>query len=582
MKDNNPLFPSEENELNKDIDNNIEEKKKNSTEKEEIPHYDVMQTKELLERLRIIIEEENPNQAIERVRAIEKNFFKKHKEKDDLIKEFKVLLEKFIAKHPSFHAISKKELEKNLKKKYEIIEKIKNLINSKQTLNELIDQFNKLKDKWKKIGPIPPHKKRSLEKEYQQHLNKFIEYKKITIELRKLNFKKNYQAKIKLCEITEELLESKSIIRAYAELHLLHRKWKEIGHVDQKVQKEIWQRFSKASSELKKRYNQHFSELRKEHNDNFNIKTEICNQIEKIANTNLSSHSELNKANEQVLNLQNQWKETGFIHKKNQSNLYKRYRKVCKLFFELKKNFYNEKKNELQQNLEKKLKLCDIAEKLQNNTDWKNTTEKFIQIQKKWKEIGAVPKRKSDKVWKRFRTACNYFFDEKNKYFRSPQESRKLKSEIIDTLVNYKFTNENDEEKLKIISNYLIQWNDASKSKEKNANTYQKQFDAILESWFSDINMNYFEREITLFKFKIDYFLQFKHAESKLISERNKLESKIQKLESNIITWQENIERFAVAVDNSILNDTRNKIEKTKIQINILRKKIDMIDELAD
>ena len=296
--------------------------------------------------------------------------------------------------------------EENLKLKLQIIEELKELINSDETMNTTFARFRELQQRWKETGLVPQQKVKDLWETYNLHVENFYNFIKINKELRDLDLKKNYEQKMQLCEQAEALITEPSIVEAFHKLQKLHDEWRETGPVANEYKEVLWERFKAASSRINKQHQEYFDGVKQEQLKNLELKSELCEKTEALVDQPYTSRKEWNKASERLIEIQKIWRTIGFAPKKDNTRIYDRFRSACDRFFEAKRKFYEGVKSEMEHNLQLKQEICEAAEALQNSEDWKHATEELIALQAKWKQVGTVSRRYSDQVWKRFRAAC--------------------------------------------------------------------------------------------------------------------------------------------------------------------------------
>lgn len=323
---------------------------------------------------------------------------------------FKSLYSEYKKERADFNKLQDEQREENLKTKEALIEELKTLVESGEDMSSQFPVFRQIQNKWKEAGPVPAKSFRDLNEKYQHNVEKFYDMVKISRDLRDLDFKKNYEAKIAFCEAAEKLAENDNVVAAFNELQHLHDQWKEFGPVAKEVREDIWNRFKLATSVINKKYQAHFDTQKKAQQENLIKKTALCEQIEELVSKEIKSTSEWSQISRQIEELQEQWRKIGFATKKDNQKIYDRFRASCDSFYAAKREHYNDIKGSMSENLEKKLALIAQAEALKDSTEWKKTTDLFISLQKQWKEIGAVPRKKSEALWKRFRAACDEFF----------------------------------------------------------------------------------------------------------------------------------------------------------------------------
>ena len=300
--------------------------------------------------------------------------------------------------------------EENLAAKQAIIEQLKALVEAPGDMKDAFPKFRDIQNRWRETGPVPQQNFRDVNDTYQLYVTKFYDLVDINRELRDLDFRKNLEAKTAFCEQAEALAEDEDVVEAFKELQKLHEQWKDLGPVAKEYRDAVWERFRAATSVINKRYQAHFEGLKAQQADNLKAKEELCAQVEEIAAREINSSSEWNALSKEIEQLQARWRTIGFATRKENQKVYDRFRAACDKFFERKRASFTEFKDSMNANLEKKMAIIEEAEALKDSTDWKATSDRFIELQKQWKEIGAVPRKKSEQIWKRFRAACDAFF----------------------------------------------------------------------------------------------------------------------------------------------------------------------------
>ncbi len=300
--------------------------------------------------------------------------------------------------------------EENLAKKQAIIEELKALVEEPGEMKDAFPKFRDIQNRWRDVGPVPQQSFRDINDTYQLYVTKFYDLVDINRELRDLDFKKNLEAKTAYCEQAEALAQEEDVVEAFKELQKLHEQWKDLGPVAKEFREEIWERFRAATSVINKRYQAHFEEMKAQQQKNLEAKEALCEKVEAIANKEITSSSEWNALSKEIEEIQAEWRTIGFATRKENQKVYERFRAACDKFFERKRASFSEFKDSMNENLAKKMAIIEEAEKLKDSTDWKATSDRFIELQKEWKEIGAVPRKKSEQIWKRFRAACDAFF----------------------------------------------------------------------------------------------------------------------------------------------------------------------------
>ena len=300
--------------------------------------------------------------------------------------------------------------EENLVKKQGIIEELKALVEEPGEMKDAFPKFRDIQNRWRETGPVPQPNFRDVNDTYQLYVTKFYDLVDINRELRDLDFKKNLEAKTAFCEQAEALAGDEDVVESFKELQKLHEQWKDLGPVDKEHREEIWERFRAATSVINKRYQAHFEGMKAQQQENLEAKQALCEQVEAIANKEITSSSEWNALSKEIEDIQAKWRGIGFATRKDNQKVYERFRAACDKFFERKRASFSEFKDSMNENLAKKMAIIEEAEALKDSKDWKATSDRLIELQKQWKEIGAVPRKKSEQIWKRFRAACDTFF----------------------------------------------------------------------------------------------------------------------------------------------------------------------------
>ncbi len=350
---------------------------------------------------------------------------------------FKALYADYKKERAEFNKEQDARREENLAKKQAIIEELKALVEGQEDVSSQFPAFRELQNRWREAGPVPATAFRDINDTYQFYVEKFYDMVKINRDLRDLDFRKNLEAKQAFCEAAEKLADNENVVSAFHELQKLHEQWKEYGPVAKEYRDDIWNRFKAATAVVNKRYQAHFEGLKEQQADNLVKKTELCERTEAVAAREIKNTAEWNAASKEIEDIQAAWRRIGYATKKDNQKIYDRFRAACDAFYTRKREFYSGIKDSMNDNLEKKLALIEQAEALKTSTEWKKATDQFIALQKQWKEIGAVPRKKSEALWKRFRAACDEFFTARdanaggeNDYYGNLRAKRKVVEDI--------------------------------------------------------------------------------------------------------------------------------------------------------
>ena len=353
---------------------------------------------------------------------------------------FKSLYNKYKKERAEYNRQLDAEREANLVKKQAIIEDLKALVEEQGDMKDAFPKFREIQNRWRETGPVPQQNFRDVNDTYQLYVEKFYDLVQINRELRDLDFRKNLEAKTEFCEQAEALAESEDVVGAFKELQKLHEQWKEFGPVAKEFRDSIWERFRAATAVINKKYQAHFEGLKEQHAANLEAKTALCERVEAIADQEITSSNQWNALSKEIEGIQAEWRKIGFATRKDNQKVYDRFRAACDKFFSRKREYYNEFKDSMNDNMAKKLAIIEQAEALKGSTDWKKTSDALIELQRQWKEIGAVPRKKSEQLWKRFRAACDAFFNERDKQGKPENDfygNLKAKRALIEEIEAY-------------------------------------------------------------------------------------------------------------------------------------------------
>lgn len=495
-------------------------------------------------------------------------------------RRLKELFAEYRTKRDAYLSTIEEEKEQNYKIKLQIIEELKELINSNETLNHTFNTFRDLQQRWKDTGLVPQVHMKDIWETYNLYVENFYNFIKINKELRDLDLKKNYETKLQLAEEAEALMLEPSVINAFHKLQKLHELWRETGPVAKEYKEQLWERFREASSKINKRHQEYFEHIKEEQKRNLELKTELCVKTEELAANPYTSRKEWNKASEQLIEIQKVWKTIGFAPKKDNSKIYERFRNACDKFFENKKNFYAQVKTEMDENLLLKNEICDQAEALQDSEDWKKATDELIALQKKWKDIGPVSRRYSDAVWKRFRSACDHFFERKAAYYSNVdaqyEENLQKKQQILEELKSMAASADLGFDALKDIQR---RWAEIGFVPIKQKDAIQKEYRKLIDELFGKLRIGERERSIERFRGKISGMGN----DRKLRNERDRLYNKMKQIESDIALLENNIGFFSKSKNaEAMIKDVNDKIDKLKAEMEIIVEKINVIDNQGE
>ena len=491
--------------------------------------------------------------------------------------QLKELFKEYRHRRDEFIANLEAEKEKNLQVKLGIIEELKELVNSDETLNHTFNKFRELQQRWKETGIVPQQNVKDLWETYNLHVENFYSFIKINKELRDLDLKKNYEQKIALCEQAEALVLEPSVVEAFHKLQKLHDEWRETGPVANEYKEVLWERFKAASSRINKQHQEHFESLKGEQVKNLELKTELCAATEELAAQPLTTRKEWNRASDRLLEIQKTWKTIGFAPKKDNNRIYERFRTACDKFFEAKRQFYAGVKAEMEHNLQLKTEICEAAESLMNSEEWKKATDELIALQARWKQIGAVSRRHSDAVWKRFRAACDKFFERKASHFASVdgehEENLQKKLALLAEMAEADVKAGGYE----VIREFQRRWGEIGFVPIKQKDAIQKKYKAAVDELFNTLRGSERDRSMGRFREKVSSFKA--SGDRRLRSERERLYNKVRQLEQEIGLLENNIGFFAKSKNaEALVADVRAKIERAREEMASTIEKVKLID----
>ena len=498
--------------------------------------------------------------------------------KDDLETQFKEIMSSIREKRNALKAAEEQEKQANLAKKLAIIEQMKELADSPEDANKAYHEFKKLQAEWNEIKNIPADKANELWKSYQLQTEKFYDLLKLNNEFREYDFKKNLGIKIQLCEAAEKLATEEDVISAFHQLQKLHQEYRETGPVAKELRDEIWNRFKAASTAINRRHQQHFEEIKEKEQRNLDEKIVICEIVETMEYDKMATFQDWQDKTEEILALQAKWKTIGFAPQKMNTKIFERFRKACDDFFRRKAEHFKSIKGSMNENLEKKKQMCERAETLKDSQDWKNTAEILTKLQKEWKEVGPVSKKYSDPIWKRFVSACDYFFEQKNKaeaVNRSEEQVNLEKKKTIIEQLNAIDKEESPSEKSRdIIRELMKEWNSIGHVPFKEKDKIYKQYRTMVDSLFNKLNMSASKKKLNNFKSSLN-------KEVNLYREREKLVRAYENMKSEIKTYENNIGFLSSSSKkgNSLVIEMNRKMEKLKADLELISQKIAVIDE---
>ncbi len=559
---------------------------------------------EILERLKAIAEHVEETAKAE-IDSLKQTFYKLHNAQQESAKrafiegggapeaytpqadpeeeEFQQVLSGIKETRNAANAELEQQKEMNLQVKLSIIEELKELLESPEDANSNYTEFKKLQQQWNETNPIPAARINELWKSYQLYVEKFYDLLKLNNEFREYDFKKNLAIKTSLCEAAEKLAAEEDVVSAFHQPETLLQECRETGPVAKELRPEIWNRFKTASTLVNRRHQQHFEALKEAEQHNLDQKTVICEIVEGIDYTALTGFTSWEKQTQEIIALQAKWKSIGMAPQKFNTKIFERFRHACDEFFKKKTEYFKSIKESMNENLEKKRALCEKAEALKESTDWKATADMLTQLQKEWKTIGPVQKKHSDAVWKRFISACDYFFEQKGKATSTPrsveQENLTKKRAIVEQLTAIADAEGDQEQAIKQVRELTKEWNAIGHVPIKEKDKLFKQYRTLVDKLYDRYNLNVSNKKLSNFKSSISQMQE--GSQQTLAREREKLSRTLEAMRSELMTYENNIGFLTAASKkgNSLVNEINRKVEKLKADIELVKEKLKVLDE---
>jgi hypothetical protein len=472
------------------------------------------------------------------------------------------------------------EKEENLKKKLDIIEKIKGMVTSPEEASKTYQEFKTLQQEWREIKAVPAEHANELWRNYQLYVEQFYDLLKLNSEARELDFKKNLEAKTRLCEAAEKLAEEEDVISAFHQLQKLHQEYREIGPVAKELREEIWQRFKAASTVINKRHQQHFEELRAREDENLAKKTALCEKVEAICAEENKSSADWERHTKEIIDIQAEWKTIGFAPQKMNVKIFERFRAACDTFFANKADHFRSMKDTFKENADKKRALIEKAKALQDSTEWRSTSDKLIALQKEWKTIGMVPKKLGDQLWEEFLGACNKFFEARNAQGADQRNEERQNLEkklgIIEQLK--KAAEEAGSDLQTRVQKLIEEYNSVGHVPFKEKDKLYKQYHEVLDKLYKELNVNVAKRRLNNFKQNLKQVAE--RGEQALDNERARLMRQYDAIKQEVQTYENNLGFLTASSKkgNTLIEEMNRKIQKLKDDLQLVKEKIKAID----
>lgn len=500
---------------------------------------------------------------------------------DDNEEAFKANMQLIKEKRAKAFEKAQEEREANLKHREDIIEKIKNMATSPEEANKSYNDFKALQQEWKEIGAVPPEKSSETWRNYQLYVEQFYDLLNLNREAREYDFKKNLEAKTKLCEQAEKLANETEVVSAFHQLQELHAQYREIGPVAKELREEIWTRFKNASTVINKKHQEHFENLRSMEQDNLNRKTELCEKTEAIAKEENKNASDWEKHSKEIITIQQEWKTIGFAPHAMNEKIFQRFRAACDDFFSRKAEYFKDVKVRLEANAEKKKALVEQAQALADSTDWKSTSDKLIQLQKEWKAIGTVPRKYGDKLWNDFLAACNHFFEARNAANagtrNEERDNLKKKRDIISKLKEYAESTVDDvQEKVQELAD---EYNKIGHVPYRDKDKVYKEYHDVMDKIYDNLHISAARRHLDNFRNNLRGMA--KKSEDAVDNERARLMRRYESLKQEIKTYENNLGFLNISSKkgNSLVDEMNRKVQRLKDDAQMVREKIKAIDQ---
>lgn len=593
---------------NQDIDEaNAEDSEDNDVARRheiEMKDYHAMSLDELVLELENLVKKEKVQSIKDHVNTIKMEFDKKfndiiEEKKEEFIadggnvidfqynspvkKNFNTIYFEYREKRDQYYSQLKKNLNSNLKTRLGIIEELKNMIGSGESMTTSFKQFKELQERWKNAGSVPRNDYNTVWNNYHHHIERFYDFLHLDREFRDMDFKYNLDQKLKIINRAEELTQEDDVNRAFRELQLLHKMWKEeLGPVAKEFRDEIWEKFSNATKLIHDKRQAHFEELDEKREDNLKVKLEIIEHIQKLTDGDMTQHKDVQERMRNVNKLRDLFFKAGSVPRRKQDQTWDAFRKATRAFNKRKNEFYKSLKAEQYANLEKKKALIELAEEHKDSEDFKTTTPLMKKIQEDWKKIGHVPRKDSDKIWKQFKAACNHYFDRfhasKNDESNEEMKAFNLKRELIQKLKDEEIGDDKDKT-IALVKSYIAKWNDIGMVP-SNKRYVENKFNRALDQIFNQINISKTDAELMKYQNRLQN-LEKADDSNRLFKEQTFLRKKIDETKAELQQLENNLQFFSNAnKDNPLVQDVHTNIEKLKEDLNMWKTKLSQTKDL--
>lgn len=495
--------------------------------------------------------------------------------------EFRAAMQTLRERRAAILEEQERQKAENLKRKLQILERIQQMAATPEEANQAFDEFKALQAEWKEIKAIPAERATELWKNYQLYTEQFYDLLKLGHELRDYDFKKNLETKTRLCEQAEALDALEDVIQAFNQLQGLHQEWKETGPVAKEIREEIWTRFKDASTVINKKHQAHFEAIKAREEENLTKKTALCEQIEQIQTDELKTFADWDAVTQKIIQLQAEWKTIGFAPQKMNTQIFERFRQACDIFFEKKSEFFRELKDGLNENLAKKKELVEKAEALMESTDWRSTTDALINLQKQWKEIGSVPRKYSDALWKRFVGACDHFFEAKQAATASQRDEQNANMEQKKAIIAQlqELAAKEGEDIIQTVKQLQQQWNEVGHVPFKEKDRLYKEYREVCDKIYGALSASQAKRRLN--NFRTNLAQKIEKEGSSLANERQRMMRAYERMRDELKTYENNLGFLTSSSKkgNSMVDLMNKKMDKLREELNLLAEKIKTVDE---
>ena len=493
---------------------------------------------------------------------------------------FRAAMQTIRERRAAIQEAQEQQKQDNLKRKLQILERIQQLASTPEEANQNFDEFKSLQTEWKEIKAVPAERATELWKNYQLYVEQFYDLLKLGHELRDYDFRKNLEVKTRLVEQAEALASNPDVLAAFNQLQALHQEWKETGPVAKEVREEIWAKFKEASTVINKKHQAYFDAIKQREEENLAKKTALCEQLEAIVTDGLRTFADWDGVTQKIKELQAEWKTIGFAPQKMNTTIFERFRQSCDAFFEKKNTFFKNLKEELGSNLAKKKELVERAESLADSTDWRSTSDVLINLQRQWKEIGTVPRKYSDELWKRFTAACDRFFEARQAATADTRNEEKANKELkLGIIAQLKELAESKGENIIAQVRELQQkWSEVGHVPFRDKETLYKEYRAICDKIYDAYGASQAQRRLNNFRQNIRQKIE--REAGSIDNERQRMMRAYERMAAEIKTYENNIGFLTSSSKkgNSLVEAMNKKVEKLRSELSLLAQKIKMLD----